>query len=160
MRVWHLGVGALGLLLTALLLAAGGYLLGLFFLIVTTVWVAFRLRPAEPGHIAGAFAMRRGWLELAQAAVLFVIYLAVAVTLFIAQGDQWARHTEGRVAAYALAGLAFLLFRELSRLRDSGFNWLRGGRVEQAVGASLAELRKDGWTVIDNWLRDDGWGNI
>lgn len=159
-RVWQLCAGVLGLLLSAMLLAGGGYAIGLFFLAVTTVWLVFRLRVAEPGHVAGAFAVRRGRLKLAQTAVLLAIYVCVCATLFVAQHDNWSRHTEGQVATYALAGFAFLLLREMNRLGDSALNWLSGGWAEQAVGTSLAELREDGWTVIDNWLRDDGWGNI
>lgn len=50
MRVWQLCVGVLGLLLSTMLLANSGYVIGLFFLAMTTVWLAFRLRIAEPGQ--------------------------------------------------------------------------------------------------------------
>jgi len=52
----------------------------------------FALRIAEPGHVAGAFAVRRGRLKLAQTTVLFAIYIAVTATLFIAQHDHVRLH--------------------------------------------------------------------
>jgi hypothetical protein len=158
--VWEAVVALLGLLLVALLLVGGGYAVGLFFLATTSVWIASRIRVAEPGHIAGAFAIRRGRLHVARTGILFAIYLGVCLALLVAAQDHWSRDIEGQVAAYSLAALGFLLLREIRQSGDTAFNWLTGGRAEQAVAGVLEPLKSEGWIVIDNFVRDDGWGNV
>lgn len=121
-RAWELLVGGLGLLLATLLLIGHGYTIGLFFLAVASVWLLARLRVAEPGHIAGAFALRQGWLIVARMLALFAIYVGICITFFIAQHDHWHTQTPGQVATYALAGLAFFLLRELNRSGNAALN--------------------------------------
>lgn len=158
-RLGDLLLTALGLALAGLLLYAHVLVVGLVFLAVAVVWLLSRLRVAEPGPLAGAFARRSGWLLFARATALFLIYVGICVAFFVGRAEHWANQTPGQVAIYSMAGLAFFLLREIRQTRDAAFNHFDGGRSEQEVGALLAEFGDD-WKIINNFVRDDGYGNI
>ncbi len=82
------------------------------------------------------------------------IYSAVAVAAF-----SVSREPVGNArtyASFALAGLAFMLLRELQEASDAAINWLIGGRAEVEVGEKLAVLQDRGWLVLHGVLKDRG----
>ena len=59
-------------------------------------------------------------------------------------------------ASFALAGLAFMLLRELQEASDAALNWLIGGRAEVEVGKNSAVLQDRGWLVLHGVVNDRG----
>jgi hypothetical protein len=78
----------------------------------------------------------------------------------VAAFQHWATlDARGRVAVWALAGFAWLVYREMDRRGDEAINWLIGSRAEEEVGRKLDALRAEGWEVIHNLKKDFG-GNV
>jgi hypothetical protein len=110
-------------------------------------------------NVAGGYARMRGWLDYLKAAALFAIYGVIVFFFFVAHHQHWSRDARGRVATWALAGLAFYLFRDMRRLGDTAFNWLQGGDTEREVARVLDPLRDEGWIVTHDIKKERG-GNI
>lgn len=163
LRLRDLAIAVLGFALAGLMLIAGAIsgdiVPGLFLLTVSLLWLLGRARVPEAGGVAGRFALRRARLRVARVAVMFGVYLGIIVALFVGWRDDWHESTEGRVATYALAGLAYLLLREMDRAGDDAARWWHGGRAEVRVRGELEPLRQAGWIVLDDLPKDWG-GNI
>lgn len=158
--LWELPVGVLGLILGGLLIAGHGYLIGGAFLAASTAWLAYRMEFVNPGKSPGAFSLGRAYLDGVRTAIVWTILIAVAVFLFIGSQEHWSQDLRGQVATFALSGLAFFLLKELKRVSDSALARLEGGAAEECVVHSLQPLRNEGWTVENNLMRDDGWGDV
>jgi hypothetical protein len=110
-------------------------------------------------QIAGSFAKRRGYLLAVQWIALAAIYVLFTVVMFIAAFEHWTRDRHGRVAVYAIAGMLFLLAREIVRRGEESNRWLAGGEAEAEVGRELEPLRTAGWSVMHDVLLERG-GNV
>jgi hypothetical protein len=159
LRTWE-AVGAATLaLFAAVLLLGGDYISGPVFLAVVAVGVSSRARIVEQ-NLAGSYGKSRWRLGLAQTLVLLAIYVAVTGIFVVAAVQHWARlDARGEVAVWALAGFAWLLYREMDRRGDEAFRWLKGTRAEEQVGERLDQLRREGWEVIHNLKKEFG-GNV
>jgi hypothetical protein len=159
LSIWEI-VGATTLALFALVLLLGGdYVSGAVFLAVIVVGITTRARIVEQ-NLAGSYGKSRWRLGLAQTLALLAIYLAVTATFVVAAVQHWARlDARGEVAVWALAGFAWLLYREMDRRGDEAIRWLKGTRAEERVGARLDQLREEGWEVIHNLKKEFG-GNV
>jgi hypothetical protein len=152
--------GAVTLALFAVLLLLGGdYVSGPVLLALVVLGVTSRLRIVEQ-NLAGSYDRSRWRVGLAQTLSLFAIYLAVLALVIVAAVRHWATvDARGRVAVWALAGFAWLLFREMDRRGDEAINWLKGTRAEERVGEQLDQLQAEGWEVVHNLKKDFG-GNV
>lgn len=153
-------VGATTLALFAVVLLLGGdYVSGPVLLALVVLWITSRAGIVER-NLAGSYDRWRWRLGLAQTVALLVIYLAVMGILVVAAIQHWARlDARGRVAIWALAGFAWLLYREMDRRGDDALHWLKGTLAEERVGERLDQLRGEGWEVIHNLKKDFG-GNV
>jgi Nuclease-related domain len=156
---WQLA-GVVVLTLFGLLLLAGGdYVSGPVLLALVALLVTSHLQPVERS-IAGSYGRSRWRLSLLQALALLAIQLVVIGVFVVAAVQHWATlDARGRVAVWALAGFAWLVYREMDRRGDEAINWLIGSRAEEEVGRRLDALRAEGWEVIHN-LKKDSWGNV
>jgi Nuclease-related domain len=156
---WELA-GAVTLALFAVLLLLGGdYVSGPVLLALVTLGVTSRLQIVER-NLAGSYGRARWRLGLAQTLALLVIYLALLGVFVVAALQRWASlDARGRVAVWALAGFAWLLYREMDRRGDQALTWLQGTRAEERVGERLDQLRGEGWEVVHDLKKDFG-GNL
>jgi hypothetical protein len=93
------------------------------------IWLITRTRIVNDPDRPGLHTRRRGQLGLLRVALTFGIYVAVAIAAFSLLGEPSTRPKT--TAVFALAGLAFLLIRELQTAGDDALNWLIGSRAEQ-----------------------------
>ena len=156
---WELA-GALTFALFAVLLLLGGdYVSGPVLLAFVTIGVMSRLKIVER-NLAGSYGRSQWRLGLAQTLALLSIYMAVIGVFVIAAIQRWASlDARGRVAVWALAGFAWLLYREMDRRGDQALKWLSGALAEERVGERLDGLQSEGWHVVHNLKKDFG-GNI
>jgi hypothetical protein len=158
LRLLEVVVAALALLVVVVLLLAGEWVAAVVFAALVVFVLAQRAQVLER-EVAGSFARTRGRLELVQTGALFAIYLVICGFFVVINRDHWTRDRHGTVAMWALAGLAFLLLRELQEHGDAALNWIFGGRAEERVGAELDLLRAQGWFVAHNLKMEYG-GNL
>jgi hypothetical protein len=146
--------------LFALVLSLGGdYVSGLVLLTVVVLGLLARVKIREQ-NVAGSYTKARWRLAFAQTIAFFLIYLAVTAILVIAAVQHWGTlDARGRVAVYALAGFAWLLYREMDRRGEDAIRWLKGTHAEEDVGDQLDQLRTKGWEVVHNLKKDFG-GNV
>lgn len=156
---WQI-VGAATLALFAVVLILGGdFVSGPVLLALVVVGITRRLRIVER-NLAGSYGKSRWRLGLAQTLALMAIYVAVIGIFVIAAVQHWASlDARGRVAVWALAGFAWLLYREMDRRGDEALRWLKGTLAEERVGERLDHLRAEGWEVVHNLKKDFG-GNV
>jgi hypothetical protein len=156
---WELA-GALTFGLLGVTLLLGGDLVsGPVVLIVVGLWVSSRLRIVEQ-NVAGSYERWRWRLRITQTIVLLMIYLSVVGALLVASFHHWGNgNARSRIAVWALAGFAWLLYKEMDRRSDAAFNSLIGSRAEERVGRELEKLRERGWNVVHNVKKDFG-GNV
>ena len=104
----------------------------------------------RPGEWVSAQAQRR------QRRVLLVLGLVMTLVLLVA----WVSLGVGNVAiAFLLLAAMYGLYRIGDRECDAALSWIRGAQSEVAVGETLAELVRHGYTVMHD-LEQDGEGNI
>ena len=103
-------------------------------------WVAAQARRRE----------RRVWLGIAGFFVVAILMLVPALG-----------HRLGFGAFGSVLFLAFVIAAKphADRYVDEAVRWIRGARAEEAVGATLNELRREGWVVMHD-LERPGEGNI
>jgi hypothetical protein len=118
LRLVEVVVAALVLLVVVVLLVAGEWVAALVFAALVLLVLAQRAQVVER-EVAGSFARTRGRLELVQTGTLFAIYLVICGFFVVINRDHWTRDRHGTVAMWALAGLAFLLLRELQEHGDA-----------------------------------------
>ena len=104
-RWWELLLLALPGCLSILFLVRREFAAGMVLAALVVVLVASRAEIREP-NVAGGYAIARGWLDYAKALALFAIYAVIVSLFFVSRVDHWTRDTPGRVAIWALAGLA------------------------------------------------------
>lgn len=158
--VWELLVGLLGLILGGLLIAGHGYLIGGVSLAASAAWLAYRMEFVNAGSSPGAFSRGRAYLDGVRTMIVWTMLVTDAAFLFIGSHEHWNHDLRGQVASFALAGLAFFLLKELNRISNSAIARLEGGAAEKCVVDSLRPLREEGWTIENNLVRDDGWGDV
>jgi hypothetical protein len=152
-RWWEGLLGVSGFALALLFLVAGELVAAVVLAALVAFTLAHRAQVAER-ELAGDYARRRAYLGLVETAALFSIYVVICALFVVIEIDHWTSDTHGTVAMYALAGLAFLLLRELQRYGDEAVNWLLGSREEMRVGQELEPLREQGWFVTHNLKMD------
>lgn len=144
--------------LGVLFLVGGEPLAGVVLLALVLLVVASRGQIPER-NVAGGYATSRGALGLFRVFALFAIYLVIMLLLIAAQRDDWSSETPGSVAVYAMGGLAFFLVRDIHRIGNEAFDWLRGGDMEVLVAKELDQLRNEGWLLTHDLKIDEG-GNL
>lgn len=154
---WRLPVAALGLALALVLLLGGAVFEAVIVAAVVVLW--FVDRAGVPESLGARFLHRRADLELVKVVVLIAVLLAACAAMFSGFAFGWNHDSEGPVLYSALAGLMFLLMRDVDRRLDFFDNLRRGGAAELRVSAELEALPAD-WITEDNWLRPDGKGNV
>jgi hypothetical protein len=143
----------------ALLFLVGGQILaGVVLLALLAVGVVVRAEIRER-NVAGGYAQTRGFLLAVESLALLAIYDVLVWMFWVIREEHWTRDRHGRVAFWALAGLAFFVARETYRLGDEASNWLLGSEMEREVADLLDQLRADGWLVTHDVRRDSG-GNV
>ncbi|MCP9487447.1 MAG: NERD domain-containing protein [Gaiellaceae bacterium MAG52_C11] len=158
LRWWELVVGGV-LLLVALLWLVGGLIVpGVVLLLLMLFAAASRAQVVER-NVAGAHARTRAFLSAIRALVLLSIYVVTVVLLWVVQRRDWTEDTPGLIAAFACAGLAVYLLRDVSRYGNEAVDYFAGGRGELRVAEELEPLREQGWTIIHNVPRE-GRGNL
>ena len=87
-------------------------------------------------------------------AALGAFFVATAAFLFAVAGHRVGL---GGSALFLVLVLAAKL--RLEQRADDAIRWLRGARAEEAVGDTLNELRREGWTLMHDVVQR-GEGNI
>jgi len=131
---------------------------GLVLTALSTLGFAWRAEIPERNE-AGGYARTRSVLLSVQWLAIFALYILIVVGFFVMWLEHWTRDRHGKVAFYALAGLAFFLVRECNRLASESNDWWNGSDMERQVGNLLDELRGEGWSVAHDLPKDRG-GNI
>lgn len=131
-----------------LLFAGGGVVQGTAIVLLASVWGISRVRPIIDLTQAGNSTRFRARVEIARAAILFAVYLAVLACLLYMARSAERKTTAGQIAVWALTGVTILVYLQLRRTDQSAVNWLRGGQAEKTVGTQLDELRDQGWVVM------------
>jgi hypothetical protein len=160
LRRWEALVGLGGMLVSLLLLISFDVAEAVVLAALSTAWVAGRIRVLERFDVPGAYSLDQARVRTVQAFALWVILIAISAILIAGGMAGWGRDTEGRFLVAACVGLAVLLGRDLEARVDLIWRLKRGGRAEEEVGDELSVLRDAGWEVINNWKRDDGYGNV
>jgi hypothetical protein len=154
-RTWEAGVAIFGALFGLLLIPGGGAVFGIAVICTDALWlltrVSIRDRIDQP---PGRHARLRGRLGFLKLALIFGVYGCVAVAGWMVHRANTPRERTSQIAAFGLAGLAFLLLREAKEAADDALNWLLGARAETEVGHSLEQLRGEGWLVVHGYSRD------
>ena len=157
LRLRDLVIAVFGFALAALMLfvgaIAGDILPGLFLLAVSTLWLLGRARVPEAGGVAGRFALRRARLGIARVVVMLAVYIGICVAMYVGWRDDWNDTTEGRVAFYALAGLAYLL---LKRSTVQATTQLDGGAEDaprSTCGASSSRCGIQAGSCSTTWRK-------
>ena len=151
-RPWELAISFASLVLSLLFAAAGAVEVAVAVGCAALIWLVTRTRIIDDPHRPGLHTRRRGQLGLVRLGLTLCIYAAVGVAAFSLRGEPQNRPVT--IAVFALAGLAFLLVRELQSAGDDALNWLIGSRAERHVGAQLEMLRDQGWLVLHGYKRD------
>lgn len=157
-RWWELALGVVPLLI-ALLWLAGGLIVPAIVLLSLLAFAAASRATIVERQIAGAHARARALLALTSSLTLLAILAVVVALAWVVDRRDWTSETPGLIAAYALAGLAVYLLRDVTRYGDEAVSYFIGGRAERRVAAALEPLRELGWTVAHNIPRD-GRGNV
>jgi len=105
----------------------------------------------QPGQWALEEAAHRGRRIL----IGLCLFFALDALVFLLAFGQWF----GFAVSFAFLAVVVGLRRPAERYADRYGNWLHGGRAEEAVGTTLAELRRDGWIVMHDITKLGG-GNI
>jgi len=155
--LWRLPVAALGLALALVLLIGGAVFEAVIVGAVVVLW--FVDRAGVPESLGARFLHRKADLELVKIVVLTAVVVAALAAMFAGFSFGWNHDSEGPVLYAALAGLMFLLMRDVDRRMDLFENLRDGGNAELLVSAELRKL-PDGWECEDNWLRADEKGNV
>jgi hypothetical protein len=154
LKVWEVTL-AIPLILLAALFALGGYgFSSIAITVAVALWLITRIKVSEDHEKGGRYGRRQAWLGAAKVSVVFVAYLAGMSATWVVRGKGDERI--GQIAIYALAGLLFLLYRELDRAGNDVFLRLKGARAEERVDSELRPLLDKGWLVTHNFLKD--WG--
>jgi hypothetical protein len=151
---WEGVAGLIGVAFALIFVFSNASGIGFGLLCACGLWFLARVQIIERAGAAGRYARLRGLLGVAKTVLLLGIYAAVAYGLVIVHSDA-RRLRVGLVAEFALAGLAFLLLRELNESGNDALNWTIGARAERHVGSELAKLDSQ-WLVIHGYKRD--WG--
>jgi hypothetical protein len=117
------------------------------------IWLVTRAEIVDDPYQPGLHTRRRGQLGLVRVGLMFVIYATVGVAAFSIRDEPPSRPLT--IAVFALAGLSYLMIRELQTAGDDALNWLIGSRAEQEVGSQLNALRERGWLVVHGYRRDE-----
>ena len=91
---------------------------------------------------------RRVWLGIAG------LFLLTGLMLVLTFGHRFALIGSALFLALVIAAKPYA-----ERYVDEAVRWLRGARAEEAVGATLNELRREGWVVAHD-IERPGEGNI
>jgi hypothetical protein len=152
---WEAAAACVGVALAMPFLFSNVSGIGVGLLFACALWVVARVRIVERPGAPGRYARLRGALGLTKVLLIFGVYGAVVYGLFIVHVDA-PRLRVGVIADVALAGLAFLLLREIRESGNDAMNWLVGARAEKRVGLELAKLESPPWFVLHGYKRD--WG--
>ena len=105
----------------------------------------------HPGAWVAAQAARRErvlWLGF------IAFFLIVGGFLALALG-----HRVGVAASLAFLACVVVVWRYANSYADDLLRWMRGARAEESVGATLNELRREGWILLHD-VEQRGEGNI
>ena len=133
--------------LSVVFLLGGQIAAGLVLAALVMVLVASRAQIVGR-NVAGGYARTRAFLLLGRWAALLAIYAVVVWLFFVMHDEHWTRDRHGRVAFWALVGLAFFLAREAYRVGEVAGDWWLGSETEREVAQLLDPLRAEGWLVI------------
>src|SRR4051794_24778339 len=122
-RWWELALAVLLAGLAAIFFVADDVGGGIVLTALLVLGLASRATIVER-QVAGSFAKRRGYLLAVQWIALAAIYVLFTVVMFIAAFEHWTRDRHGRVAVSAIAGMLFLLAREIVRRGEESNRWL------------------------------------
>jgi Nuclease-related domain len=144
--------------LSVVFLLGGQIAAGLVLAALVVVLVVSRAQIIER-NVAGGYARTRALLLLSRWAALLAIYGVVLWLFFVMHDEHWTRDRHGRVAFWALVGLAFFLAREAYRVGEVAGDWWLGSETEREVAQLLDPLRAEGWLVTHD-IKKDGGGNV
>lgn len=159
-RVWEFSVAIFGIVYGLLLVVGGTIPEGVVVGALTVIWFVGRMTIIDAPGVAGGFVQKRANVELARSLALGLIFLAVMAVQLGGALAGWGHGTQGRLLFAALIGLMLLLKREIESRMDLVDRLRVGAAAEKQVGGVLASLRQEGWEVIDDWCRDDRFGNV
>jgi hypothetical protein len=154
LRLWELCLGVLAAIFAGVFLVGGEPLFGVALLLADSLWLITRAAIRPDTSQPGRYARMRGRLGLTKTVLILGVYAAVAVAAF---GLHHVPASDTKVTAeFALAGLAFMLVRELKEASDVALNWLTGSRAEADVGRRLSSLSSPDWLVLHGVPKDRG----
>jgi Holliday junction resolvase-like predicted endonuclease len=105
----------------------------------------------HPGAWVAAQAARRERVLWLSATVLLLVIGAFFALAF--------GHRVGIAASLAVAACVAVVWRCANSYADDLLHWMRGARAEESVGATLNELRREGWILLHD-VEQQGEGNI
>jgi hypothetical protein len=156
LKPWELAVGGLAIAFAAIFLLSNASELGLALLAATLLWIVTRVEILENHERPGHYTTIRGRLGVTKLVLLLVIYGAAIYGIFVIQHDFGSKARATVIAEFAIAGLCFMLLAELNRSGQDTLNWFTGARAERALGATLNQLKGQGWLVVHGYKKDRG----